>query len=332
MSLDKLIARDRQARRSHRPLPPSTSRRRRFLPTWRWTSPSSSRGGTGDALLKTGQAGTDRPAADRHRSVRAGAVPGAIPPSAIERFNDHLGSEAEARCAGVLDQQGPGGAAREAARQRVPGDGRVPNLADLPADQGGPRRLRYRNKPGLNVGYLAFNNQKAPFHRQRVAIAITWRSTSRRSWTRCTRAPAPAGEEPQSRRPCGPTITTIHDFPPRSGAGKEAAGRGRIAGRVRADLWAMPVQRPYNPDARAHRRTDAGRPGQGRHQGAHRQLRMGQVRKRAPEASTRWPKLGWTGDNGDPDNFFVPLASCAASRPGGGGISKWCNQTVRRPG
>ncbi len=37
-------------------------------------------------------------------------------------------------------------------------------------------------------------------------------------------------------------------------------------------------------------------------------------------------QLGWTGDNGDPDNFFVPLAGCAAARPGGGNSAKWCNK------
>ena len=37
-------------------------------------------------------------------------------------------------------------------------------------------------------------------------------------------------------------------------------------------------------------------------------------------------QLGWTGDNGDPDNFFAPLASCAAAAPGGGSSTKWCNQ------
>ena len=35
-------------------------------------------------------------------------------------------------------------------------------------------------------------------------------------------------------------------------------------------------------------------------------------------------ELGWTGDNGDPDNFFGPLAGCTAARPGGGNIAKWC--------
>ena len=33
--------------------------------------------------------------------------------------------------------------------------------------------------------------------------------------------------------------------------------------------------------------------------------------------------MGWTGDNGDPDNFFATLFSCAASEQGSN-YSKWC--------
>jgi dipeptide transport system substrate-binding protein len=36
-------------------------------------------------------------------------------------------------------------------------------------------------------------------------------------------------------------------------------------------------------------------------------------------------QLGWTGDNGDPDNFFF-LRGCAAARDGGQNLSKWCNK------
>jgi chaperonin GroL len=35
--------------------------------------------------------------------------------------------------------------------------------------------------------------------------------------------------------------------------------------------------------------------------------------------------LGWTGDNGDPDNFFF-LLGCAGGTPAGQNISKWCNK------
>jgi len=34
---------------------------------------------------------------------------------------------------------------------------------------------------------------------------------------------------------------------------------------------------------------------------------------------------GWSGDNGDPDNFFVPLLGCEAVK-GGGNAARWCNK------
>ena len=34
---------------------------------------------------------------------------------------------------------------------------------------------------------------------------------------------------------------------------------------------------------------------------------------------------GWTGDNGDPDNFLHILLGCIAARPGGNNIAKWCD-------
>jgi ABC-type transport system substrate-binding protein len=44
--------------------------------------------------------------------------------------------------------------------------------------------------------------------------------------------------------------------------------------------------------------------------------------------SGKYPGLfmvGWTGDNGDPDNFFF-LRGCAGARAGGQNLSKWCNK------
>ena len=35
--------------------------------------------------------------------------------------------------------------------------------------------------------------------------------------------------------------------------------------------------------------------------------------------------FGWSGDNGDPDNFFVPLLGCEAVK-GGGNVARWCNK------
>ena len=34
--------------------------------------------------------------------------------------------------------------------------------------------------------------------------------------------------------------------------------------------------------------------------------------------------LGWTGDNGDPDNFLHTLLGCDAAQADGSNIAKWC--------
>jgi dipeptide transport system substrate-binding protein len=36
--------------------------------------------------------------------------------------------------------------------------------------------------------------------------------------------------------------------------------------------------------------------------------------------------LGWTGDNGDPDNFMGVLLSCASAGEGGANRAFWCNE------
>ena len=35
---------------------------------------------------------------------------------------------------------------------------------------------------------------------------------------------------------------------------------------------------------------------------------------------------GWTGDNGDPDNFLDVLLGCTSARIGGNNIARWCNR------
>lgn len=82
------------------------------------------------------------------------------------------------------------------------------------------------------------------------------------------------------------------------------------------DLWAMPVQRPYNPNARRMAemiQADWAKVGV---QAKIVTYEWGEYLKRAKDGEHQTVMMGWTGDNGDPDNFFATLFSCAASEQG----------------
>ena len=91
------------------------------------------------------------------------------------------------------------------------------------------------------------------------------------------------------------------------------------------DLWYMPVQRPYNPNAKRiaeMMQADLAKVGVNAKLVTY---EWGEYRKRAQQGEHMTAQLGWTGDNGDPDNFFF-LRGCAAARPGGQNLTKWCNK------
>ncbi|MEA1395184.1 ABC transporter substrate-binding protein, partial [Salmonella enterica] len=86
---------------------------------------------------------------------------------------------------------------------------------------------------------------------------------------------------------------------------------------------AMPVQRPYNPNARRMAemiQADWAKIGV---QAKIVTYEWGEYLKRAKDGEHQTVMMGWTGDNGDPDNFFATLFSCDAAQQGSN-YSKWC--------
>jgi len=76
------------------------------------------------------------------------------------------------------------------------------------------------------------------------------------------------------------------------------------------DLWAMPVQRPYNPNARRIAelmQADLAKVGV---KAEIKSFEWGEYRKRMQAGEHQMGMLGWTGDNGDPDNFLAVLLGC----------------------
>jgi len=199
-----------------------------------------------------------------------------------------------------------------------------PNPADLPSIRA-DKNLELLSQPGLNIGYLAFNNTKAPFTNKLVRQAINMAIDRKAILTAIYQG---AGEQAKNLIP--PTMwsynKSVQDWPYDPAKAKALLAQAGFPNGFETTLWAMPVQRPYNPDARRMAemmQSDLAKVGITAKIVSY---EWGEYRKRVQNAEHDMALLGWTGDNGDPDNFFVPLASCAAAKAGGGSASKWCNQ------
>ena len=83
------------------------------------------------------------------------------------------------------------------------------------------------------------------------------------------------------------------------------------------DLWYMPVSRPYNPNGKRigeMMQADLAKIGVNAKLVTY---EWGEYRKRAQNGEDVTAQLGWTGDNGDPDNFFYPLLDQDSARKDG---------------
>jgi dipeptide transport system substrate-binding protein len=141
----------------------------------------------------------------------------------------------------------------EAAGRRVPRDA-LPEPG-RPRGDARTRNINLLEQEGLNVGYLGYNTQQAPFDNPQVRKALNMASTRRPSSRRSSRAPA-LSPRTRSRRPSGPTTTTSRTIPttwsgqgacsppPASDGSRPTSGRCRCSG---------PTTR-----TRAHGRADPG--------------------------------------------------------------------------
>jgi dipeptide transport system substrate-binding protein len=199
-----------------------------------------------------------------------------------------------------------------------------PNPADVPAMQKDPA-LNVLTQPGLNTGYLAFNVTKKPFDDVRVRQAVNMAVNKKAILDAVYQG---AGQA--AKNPIPPTIWSYNDSVPEYKYDPEAAKKlladAGYPNGFETDLWAMPVQRPYNPNAQRIAelmQSDLEKLGI---KAKIVSYEWGEYRKRAQEGEHQMAQLGWTGDNGDPDNFLNNLLGCDGARQGGSNISKWCDK------
>jgi len=199
-----------------------------------------------------------------------------------------------------------------------------PNPADLPKMRE-DKDITVLSQEGLNIGYLAFNVQKKPFDDRRVRQALNM-AIDKKAIVDAVYL----GAGVAAINPIPPTLwsynASIKDYAYDPNKAKALLAQAGFPNGFETDLWAMPVQRPYNPNAQRiaeMMQADLAKVGV---KAKIVSFEWGEYRKRAQAGEHQMAQLGWTGDNGDPDNFMYVLLGCAAARPGGSNIAKWCHK------
>lgn len=197
-----------------------------------------------------------------------------------------------------------------------------PNPADIEA-MVADENINVLEQEGLNVGYLAYNTQIPPFDDPAVRRALNMAIDKQAIIDVVFQ-----GSGQIAKNPIPPTMWSYNDAivddvydPAAARAALDAAGVTDLSMKI----WAMPVQRPYNPNARRMAELM--------------QADFAEIGVDVEIVSYEWGEylsrsreidrdgavlLGWTGDNGDPDNFLAVLLGCDGIE--NSNRAQWCYQ------
>ena len=198
-----------------------------------------------------------------------------------------------------------------------------PKPADL-VEMKTDAQLNVLQKEGLNVGYIAFNTEKKPFDNKLVRQALNL-ATNKDAILKAVYQ----GQGQVAKNPIPPILWSyndaIKDYPYDPAKAKELLAQAGYPNGFEVELWYLPVTRPYNPDGKRMAEVIQA---DWEKIGVKTKLityEWAEYRKRSKTGEQAVMMFGWSGDNGDPDNFFVPLLGCEAVK-GGGNVARWCNK------
>jgi dipeptide transport system substrate-binding protein len=199
-----------------------------------------------------------------------------------------------------------------------------------PADVAGLQddaNLTVLEQEGLNIGYMSYNTTIAPMDNANVRKAL---SMAINKTAIVDAVYEGAGQVAKNLIP--PTMWSYNDaivdttYDPE--AAKKMLADAGVSG-LTLDLWAMPVSRPYNPNAQRVAeliQADWAAVGVTANIVTYEWTEY-RERGKKPDRPGAF-QIGWTGDNGDPDNFFATLFSCSAV--GVSNYSSWCNDDFEK--
>ena len=198
----------------------------------------------------------------------------------------------------------------------------LPPPAEIPALAKDPN-IKLLHEEGQNIGYLGFNVEKKPLDdkrvRQALALAINKPAIidaiflGAGSLARTVLPPVEMG-----------SAQNIEPWPYDPTAAKKLLAEAGYPGGFSISLWAMPVSRPYNPNAKRMAEMI--------------QADWAAVGVKAEIVSFEWAVylkktqegeqdaflLGSTSNNGDPDDILTNHLSCAGAKAGTN-RTRWCD-------
>jgi dipeptide transport system substrate-binding protein len=198
-----------------------------------------------------------------------------------------------------------------------------PSPADIP-EMKKNNQLIVMQDAGLNVGYLSMNVTKKPFDNVLVRQAIN-HALNKKSYIDAIYL----GNASIAKNPLPPTIwsynDSIKDYEYSPEKARALLAKAGLSNGFETEIWTLPVSRPYNPN--------------GKKMGELIQADLAKVGIKVKLVSFDWPtylkkaglgdqqmlQMGWTGDNGDPDNFLNTLLGCGAVASGSN-YAKWCDK------
>ena len=183
--------------------------------------------------------------------------------------------------------------------------------------------IEVANAVNPNLAYWAFNTDRAPFNQVQVRQALS-HAINRQAIIQAIyngNARQASGILPETSWAFS-ELDFTHNYDPERA--KQLLQQAGYARGFTMQIWAMPVQRAYNPNAQRMAELI--------------QADLAVIGVRAEIVSYEWNEfrrrldngehdsvlIGWVADNADPDNFFSPILSCAATQ-GGNNRTNWCD-------
>lgn len=197
-----------------------------------------------------------------------------------------------------------------------------PDPADLVAMRE-DRRMVLASQTGLNVSYVSFNLNKKPFDDVRVRRALGMAIDKRRLLRVAYQHTAIPASNPIPPNLWSYNRDLNDDVYDPEGAKRLLTQAGYPNG-FSSEIFAMSVQRPYMPKALEVARLLKG---DWAEIGVNVDIRTPDWRDYVKDLQAGRHQMalyGWTGDNGDPDNFLNTLLGCDAV--GGNNVSQFCDK------